>query len=196
MNKLALFDIDGTLYEGNSTFDFIQYVNINNNRYHIFKRKYKYLKVYNKFLNVFFRYDWYKLKSTEFLAGYSKEELEELAKQFYQDVLVQNEIKPVLELLRFYQKNQYQVVLVTATLDPIAKVIAQQLDANSYLCTKLIYQDDICIGKYEKDILNDKLMIVSEKYDLANSTSVFYSDNRQDISLLKKTNLGAYIVKG
>lgn len=195
MNKLALFDVDGTLYKGNSTFDFIQYVNRNNEKYSFFKKRYKYLRVYNKILNTLFHYDWYKLESAKFLTGYSQDELEKLANQFYNDVLVKNKIKPVLELLQFYRQNQYQIVLVTATFDPIAKVIAKKLDANDYICTNLIYQNNICIGKYEKDILNHKLAMIGEKYNLTNSESVFYSDNKQDIPLLKKTSLGAYIVK-
>lgn len=195
MNKLAFFDVDGTLYKGNSTFDFIEYVNRSNKEYSVFRDKYRYLRIYNKVLNTFFHYDWYKLKSAEFLAGYSNEKLELLAHSFYQDVLLKNEIQPVLDLLSFYKANNYQVVLVTATFDPIVKIIAQYLGVNDYFCTRLVYKNGICTGKYEKDILNDKLSIVSEKYNLSNCISVFYSDNHQDIPLLKKTTLGAYIVK-
>jgi len=73
--KLVLFDLDGTLYKGNSTYEFIEYVKKTNNDYLIFRKRYKYMRIYNKICFLFFKYDWYKKKSVRFLQGYSKSEL-------------------------------------------------------------------------------------------------------------------------
>lgn len=194
-NKIAFFDIDGTLYKGNSTFDFIAYINKDNEEYKYFRKKYRYLRAYNKILNKLFHYDWYKLKSVLFLQGLTSKELDELAESFYNDVLVSNIIVPMMDIFNFYKVKGYKLVLVTATLDPIAKIIAKKIDADDYISTDLIYNNDICSGKYKIDILNNKLDIVKKKYDLENVISVFYSDNHQDIPLLRKTTLGAFIVK-
>lgn len=193
--NIAFFDIDGTLYRGNSTFDFIAYVNQRNNSYIKFRKIYRVMKIYNKICMILLRYDWYKKQSVKFLKDYSRAELLILAEQFYNDCLQSQVISNTLDLYNFYQSKGYKMVLLTATLDPIAEVLKDKLKADEYFATHLVFDvNERCTGCYVSDLLHHKLDLVVDKFELDKVNSIFFSDNHQDITLLKKVNLGALLL--
>jgi len=190
-NKLILFDLDGTLFNGNSTYDFIKYVNSDNEEYIKFKQQYKYMRFYNKISFTIFKYDWYKKRSVSFLKGKSYLELEEFADKFYIDILDKNRIENILSLMKFYQSQDADIGIITATLDIIAKTVAKKLDIDYHYSTPLVYdKDSIATGKYERDLLHNKLSIYNDKIKPIYKEVILFSDNEQDTKLLNKVTVG------
>lgn len=183
--------MDGTLFYGNSTFDFIAFVLKDDPAYLRFKRHYRFLKVYNKILFKVFGYDWYKRKSVNFLAGKTKNELCAKSREFYSEHLSEKSITEVFDILGCYRENGYEIGIISATLDLIAEEVARQLRADVVFATPLVYSCDVATGKYEYDLLHQKLGVfdrwISEHYDRV----VFLSDNREDKPLLKRVTIGA-----
>jgi len=189
-NKLAIFDLDGTLYCGNSTFDFINFVMKDDKKYLSFKKNYKIMRIYNKFANYFFGYDWYKIKSVNFLKGFKKQELIEKSEEFFENILKENEIKDLFQLLELYKKEGYELCILTATLNVIAIEIGKNLKIDKIYSTNLIYDNNVCTGKYEVDLLNNKLELFNNEIRGKYDKVLFFSDNKQDIQLLRAVTTG------
>lgn len=190
-NKLVIFDLDDTLFYGNSTFDFIHFVKKNDKMYKKFKKQYKYMRVYNKFCFLLFKYDWYKKKSVLFLKNYTKEEIEDLIDQFYLEVLSKNRIEYMLDLMEYHRQKGYKIAIITATLDVIANKVSKIFEIDYIYSTPMIFDSqNIATGCYRKDLLHSKSNIFHTKIKNSFDEILFFSDNKQDIQLLKEVTLG------
>ena len=189
--KIALFDLDGTLFRGNSTFDFIAYIQKGNPNYVSFKRRYKLLRFYNKFVFKVFRYDWYKKRSVKFLSGQTKDELRARSSEFYKEELSAKLIPEVYSILNLYREIGYEIGIISASLDFIVDEVARQLGVDVVFATELDYKCDVATGGYENDLLHRKLKVfdqwIAEKYE----QTIFISDNHEDTPLLKRVKIGA-----
>ncbi len=189
--ELVLFDLDGTLFNGNSTYDFIKYVNRDNKEYLKFIQQYKYMRFYNKICFTLFGYDWYKKKSVRFLKNYTKEEIEDLADHFYLEVLSKNRIEYMIDLMEYHRQKGYKIAIITATLDVIASKVSKILKVDYIYSTPIIFDSqNIATGCYGKDLLHGKSDIFHTKIKNSFDKILFFSDNKQDIQLLKEVTLG------
>lgn len=189
--KLVIFDLDGTLFYGNSTFDFIRFVKKDDHTYMDFIKRYKYMRIYNKICFLFFKYDWYKKKSVRFLQGYSKSELSMLAEQFYMEVLSKKKIEEVYGMIEYYRKKGYQIAIMSATLDIIADIAGSKLSVDYIYATPLVFNNDkMATGCYVNDLLHDKMNIFNQEIKDNFDEIIFYSDNKEDVKLLKQVDVG------
>lgn len=192
--ELLLFDLDGTLFCGNSTYDFIEYIMHDNQKYKDFKRRYRVLKIYNKVCNLFFRYDWYKKKSIEFLGGYTEKELQEKAKEFYENKMSYARIEPMLNFLQCSINNsKLETGIITATIDIVAEEVKRSTGVDFVYATKLVYEEGVATGQYQKDLLHKKLALFEKELSLKYEKIYFFSDNAQDVKLLKRVAFGMKI---
>jgi len=192
--ELLLFDLDGTLFCGNSTYDFIEYIMQDDQKYKDFKKRYRVMKVYNKICNLLFKYDWYKKKSIEFLCGYTEQELQKKAKDFYVNKMSHERIEPMLNLLECSIENPEQETgIITATIDIVAEEVKMSTGVDLVYSTKLLYEGGVATGQYHEDLLHKKLALFENELSSKYEKIYFFSDNSQDVKLLKRVAFGMKI---
>jgi phosphoserine phosphatase len=190
MNKdIVLIDICGTLYNSNTTFDFLDYSFLNNNKYLLFRKCTKFVvwKIINKISLILFKFDLTRTFAVRFLKNKTKAELEAAVDLFYENVLKKLSQKEVFELIDKLKSEEKRLILVSATLDFIATKVSSEIGIFECYSTVLEYENDICKGKIKQDLL-------SRKFSFLNSVDIFppfshtITDNFSDLDLLKNSD--------
>lgn len=186
MGKIYIFDICGTLFQSNTTFDFLNFFLSDDKGYQRFKKIYKTLiwRILNKIIKRIFYCDLTRILAVKYLKGYHKDELLKAANNFYENLLstkkntiIHNELNEKLN------DKTSTVILASATLDFIAETIAQKLNCPTFYSTSLIYDNKgYCKGSIKDDLLGRKLKKLSGKYQ--RPFEEVYTDDISDISLL------------
>ncbi len=183
--RIHVFDICGTLYNSNTTFDFLEYFFKTNKSYCFYNkiRKSFLWCAINHILRKCCHKDMTRMIALHYLRGYSREELLAAAQVFYKSFLVNHQNNAVLDQLHYLQHMpEEKIVIVSATLDFIAEVIAEQLSCTVWYSSKLQYQSGICQGFLICDLLENKV----EK--IFNDTQIriesVYTDDISDVALL------------
>jgi len=194
--KLAVFDVCGTLYDSNTTFDFLAFVFQYNKKYLIFQRLNKMFlfKAVNYISYRYFHYDIVRIIATYFLKGKSVDEIENLASRFVDEYLVDKKIHYVHSLLSKYQDRGYKVVLFSGSYEIVVKQIAKKLGVDAFYASKLKQKGAVLSGVYDKDILFDKKSVLKEAYwDV--EELIVVSDNRTDYPLFEMATKAIIVVK-
>jgi HAD superfamily phosphoserine phosphatase-like hydrolase len=193
--KLVVFDICGTIYDSNTSFDFLEnYIvtqNFNN------QLKYRILKsipvrVLNKILIRSFNYDLIKILATKMLSNLSTEFIELQSKEFVKNYLHGKEREYVTKLLDKYRKENWQIVLISGAYEFIVKEIAQFHDVNNFFASTLEVKEGKYTGIYSNDIIEIKKDIFQQNFEDIDEL-VVVTDNKTDLELLKLANF-KYIV--
>ncbi|GHT86570.1 hypothetical protein FACS1894137_12340 [Spirochaetia bacterium] len=190
---LALIDICGTIYNSNTTFDFLDYI-FNKNKLYKYVRiifRAKLLIIINYILLYMFKYDFIRSSLIKFLYGYSRQELILKANCFIDEILNDKKQINVLNVIKNIAINN-ELILVSSTLDCIAKQVADELCIDKYFASELEYNNNICTGKIKKDYLFLKLDMI-QKNGISPLFNVTVSDNISDIELMKQS-MFSYIV--
>lgn len=173
-----IFDICDTLYRSNTTMDFCEYRAIGFQK-RILKFSKTFLgKVINKFLINLFNYDWIRSIHIKTLKNIEISIIERDADSFVDNYLNNKKIEEVHKYLETFNKNE--VILVSATIDPVAKAISKSLGNINYLSTTLNYKDSICLGTIKEDLLGNK-----QKYFQDKKIDFIITDNKSDLQLCK-----------
>jgi len=98
-----------------------------------------------------------------------------------------NKLREAIE--KKYKVEGAKVVLVSTSLEPIVKAIADYLDVNDYIATKLKLENSLYTGLVEGSVVtgDKKLELVKHllsTYEHTNIETYFYSDHLSDIDLL------------
>lgn len=172
-----IFDICGTLYESNTTMDFCE-----------FRCESKILKsllvlsktlpskALNKILIKLFDFDMIRNFHIYSLKNKTTEQLDKDANFFIEEYLEFKKIDKVHKKLEAFPKED--IILVSATINPIAKAISEKLGNLKYLSTTLQYKDGVCLGKISKDLLGKK-----HKYFYGQAIEFIITDNKSDYDL-------------
>lgn len=183
--KLALIDICDTLYSSNTTFDFIKWMSGKPGGGGIFGFLKKIpVKAVNKILFLLFRIDIPRWIVIRRLNGLSKDELLLLANRFYEEFLVPRKKKEVHLILQDLKEQNYDLILVSATLDFIAETIAGKLYIDKFFSTQLYYDNNICKGKIKSDLLGRKERLIIPIIHQYNEV-ITVTDNKSDLPLIK-----------
>jgi len=183
--KIAIFDLDNTLININTTIEFVRYYlrSFNIFKYLIFLFYYYFLK---DFLNLLPKHN---IRKTIifFLKGAKRKDLEKLANNFTRDF--KDKLNPeVLNLLDKYKNNNYLVFIVSSSIDLLAKSFSNVLSLKDGYGSSLEFIEERCSGRLSKDLLGNKLSFLKQldyfnKIDFINSSCI--SDNKEDLDLLK-----------
>lgn len=180
--KNVYFDICGTLYESNTTNDFIYYIS-DKNIFNSLMFKSKFIIILNLLIlkltgrNLLREFYYSKL------SGISKEKLLKLAEKFYVDFLINKKIDFSHHLFEKYKKQNTKIHLISATIDPVCFVIANELNIDHYYSSELKYDEsEICLGGLKKDLAGIKSKMIDEK-----NIDVVITDNLSDIDLIKNS---------
>lgn len=172
---MVVFDLCGTLYSVNTTFAFLRYI----------KPVYSFFifslpaRLVNKFVYKVFKFELIRYLALKGLRGYSESQLINLSESFFDDVLVGKELDEVVQLLNIYKKR---AVIVSASIEPIVKVVSDRLGVGSYLASRLSYEDGFATGSLALDMLGNKVLHVPAKLEFV------VTDNRSDLGLVLISN--------
>ncbi len=183
---IYIVDICDTLYYSNTTYDFVSFFLRSKNR----TRYWLFHLICSRKSPVFYclivvsaisRQDIHKKMVLCLLKGFDRKTLYEGASLFYFGYLKEQEVKPVHKMVRTAMETGIEICLVSATIDPVAQVIARELKVN-YLSSVLQYTDDICQGYLQKDLTGIKENAVRERY--AGKQLIVITDNYSDYTLV------------
>ena len=195
-SPILIIDICGTLYQSNTTFDFIKYHFGDTWRYRVISHLKK-KQFISKLNYVWFRLTGMDIMRTELiklLKGTDKSALLSMAIDFYNNFLLSRKNPECFTILNNYRKKGARLIIVSATLDIIAKTVAEQENINDWMASTLAYKNDICDGKLNEDLLGGKLCklnqtlgMVEEKYDVI-------TDNYSDVDIISQAKY-AYLIQ-
>ena len=183
--NIVVFDVCGTLYNSNTTFDFLDYHFAGNKKYKIFKklRNNFLIKAVNHVINKYFHIDWIRKVAIDFLKGVSVEEIALSAEKFVANELQTKKLNQTHELFNQYRGDGYKVILMSASLDFIIKEIHKQLDADDYYSTQLQVINNKYTGRVVIDQTSKKAHTLKQAYTTI-SDLVVVSDNLSDYTLV------------
>ena len=175
ISPLYVFDICGTIFKSNTTFDFLTFW---------LSPRSKYYSSFNKITRTYLHVDITRVIALRFLKGYSRLQLLEGADMFYESYLIKHINDYVVGKLKELIVNpSCNVLIASATIDVVAEVIARKMQINTWYSSELCYVDGICQGKLSKDLLGKKNDFIQE---IQNQTiDSVYTDDFTDIPLLK-----------
>lgn len=193
-SPVLIIDICGTLYKSNTTFDFIKYHFGDSAQF----------KMINNFRRNRFvcnlNYMWFKLTGDDvmrrrlikILKGESKDKLVSMAKDFYENYLLSHRNSQCFDIIEKYRNNGARLVLVSATLDIIAKTIAEYENVPEWVASNLSFDNDRCEGKIKNDLLKGKLEYTLRLTD--NTHFDVITDNYSDGDIIKASS-HSYLVQ-
>lgn len=189
--KIAVFDVCGTLYDSNTTFDFLDDYFNNDKKYRLFRKLSKSLagKLFNYPFYRVFKYDIIRIIATGFLKGSNKEDLRLAAKIFVSQKLKSKIKKDIHELLIEYKEKGFIIILMSGSYSLIVEHVSDYFDADNLFASELEVIDDKYTGKYKSDQLFNKKEVLLNKYpDI--TELIVVSDNRTDYELMKEADKG------
>ncbi|MFN3639955.1 MAG: HAD-IB family phosphatase [Flavobacterium sp.] len=192
-NIIALFDVCGTLYHSNTTYDFMKFFLKRNDP----KRYYRYLLMKSWFLKPFWKLLIF-LKGNNYLnrkiflsllKGYNVERVQQEAKYFVENQLNCKKMYELHEKLESHLSQNHHVVLLSASIEPVIQAIANHLGIPTFLSTQLGITNETYNGEIVFDMEGKKKASFEKNYqDKKDKLVYFYSDNKEDIDLLESVD--------
>lgn len=175
----VVFDICGTMYKSNTTFDFLDFFFSGNKGYLKARRLSRlfFVRAVNKIIILLTGKDILRCYFVSYLKGVSRHRLQEQSNLFYRQCLSGREIDFTISKLNEINAC-CDIILASATLDCIAKVIADKYNV-SYISSELEFINDICTGRMSVDLLGKKHQYFKGKIDLV------VTDNKSDFKLIQ-----------
>ena len=184
--KVVIFDICGTLYNSNTTFDFLSYSFSNKRIFRYFSNLYKSFvwKAINKILRDYLHFDLTRKIALLFLKGIERKQLYQMVEWYYDGFLKSKENSEIINRLRSYlSDSENRVILLSATIDPVAKIISRSLGCVEFYSTELEYEDGICEGRIRQDLLGGKITVL-HSLGITDRVDDFYTDDFSDDKVL------------
>lgn len=127
------------------------------------------------------------------LRGIDKSRLDEMAEQFYQECLLKRVNAEAVELLEKWRSRGATLIIVSATIDVIAQMVARHYDIGECLSTQLKYTPDgVCEGTMAHDLLPYKKEALDAKGVMPPYAGII-TDNYSDVKLIKASQK-AYLI--
>lgn len=184
--KHTFVDICWTLFYSNTTFDFLDYL-IQEPSYLRLRKLHKLRFFYLLNLLIFktFNIDIHRTLAIRYLKGMSKDFIYQQVENFYNEVLSKKRIESVWNCL-----PKENIILISATLAPIAEVVAEHLGAWVDFCASTLeFQNGICTGRLTNDLLGKKQAAINAYTNFA-----IITDNTSDAPLVLAAQHATIIV--
>ena len=191
MNKpdLAIFDLDNTILNGDSDYSMINYlVDINLLNKAAKLKNDEFIKDYQQGQLDFNQYTNFALKP---YVGKTREEINEIILPFVETIIEPMINIFALKLIHEHHDKGHTILLASATNELIVKPIAQRLDINHVIGTKVKFKNNKCSGEFipPSALGTGKLKLVENwmklhQYDNFSGVT-FYSDSINDLPLME-----------
>lgn len=184
----AFFDLDLTLTDRDTFRSFLRFQYIKNHGNWILVPKVISCGILRKFR--FISLQTFKEKALVCLNNKSKSEIEKIGKYFFENFLLHCFRKPVVQKLKWHQKNKHLTYLVSASPDFYLTHVSDFLKSDGYECSKLAYRNGRFIGEFKgNDCIEGqkkwRVEILSKKKFIDLKKSYAYSDHTSDLPLLE-----------
>ncbi len=191
MKPVVFFDIDNTLVKGNT--QRIMMIDL-------FKRKgisfcilfwhalwffgYK-LGFNNKFEDV----TKHTRKAYRIIKGWKVDEFANILDKIFQSDIKPRIFKEALQIIEKHKQDGYEIVLLSATIDPLAEAIGKGLGIKTCLANRLYEENGIYTGELENRFVYgqgkaDLITKIAREYDWDLNDSYAYTDHYTDSPLL------------
>jgi HAD superfamily phosphoserine phosphatase-like hydrolase len=195
--SVYVFDVCGTLYHTNTTYSFLEY-------YFRKKDRAKYwliqllLSLPGKAIVVALTKIGIKADLRTFLIGILKHEnayeVERYANLFVSEELNSKRFLKTQSILKKAQEENRRIVLVSASLEPVIKAIADELEVEEYFASILEKSEEgIYSGKLSQDLKGNKIRLIEKYFDIQAAHFFVYTDNLDDIALIELSRK-AYVI--
>jgi len=189
MGNLAIFDVDGTLINGQSQRILTQFM---------FKYKrlsfFAYVKIITFF--VLYKFDLIKdvsnarKKFLKMFAGINVVEIEGLFRKCFEEKIKPKIYQQAKELLNKHKEKGDEILLVSASLYHLLKYLQEYLGADYLFSTKLEVEGGVYTGRIDGEAVfgRKKIAIIQEflrRKDLPYENIYAYTDNISDLPLLE-----------
>ena len=189
MNKeYFLIDICGTIFNSNTTFDFLKFYFSKKHWYKILImiRKIKILIIINAIFMRLFQIDLLRYWALTHLKGYTKEQLSPMSDIFYKEYLTKRTNKEATEIIERMKRENKELILVSATLDCIAFAVSKNMNIPCVFSSKLAFKNNKCLGRLQHDLLTNKLNVLVDNKINPPYWGII-TDNYSDMALIKKS---------
>ena len=131
------------------------------------------------------------------LAGEPLSELEASAQEYAGHLLQSKTVASVFERLLVAQRAKSQVILASASLEPLIRAVSQRLRVQG-IGSQLGVSSGCLTGKLERDLTGRKVDALAEAFgaDLFSGQAFGYSDNLSDLELLLKCDHRLVVLHG
>jgi phosphoserine phosphatase len=187
--ELVIFDVCNTLYDSNTTFEFIRFVLERKFPaklfyFHLLTKRISPLFIYWTIIGKLQKKDILRNEAVRLLRGVKKDKLLDLANDFYQSQLRLKAMSDILQLLE-EKKLDNEVWLFSNSIDPVIQAIATNLKVN-YVASELEYDsNDMFTGHFKRDLSGKKQVAFKELFETSRSIEMMCSDNKSDLEILK-----------
>jgi len=186
--KIGVFlDIDHTVYKGTLQLDFAKYLV----RHRHIERKYLRKGMRYMFLEKtgFMFHQEFVQKALYFLAGWSKENIERLAKDFFDEHVIERLEHNILPIIYDHRKNGHTIFFVTEVMEPLARQFKIYFKAKDFAATALETEKGLLTGSFKRlcwrEEKAEQVHRLAEKYNIDLNKSYAYADSDEDIPMLK-----------
>jgi phosphoserine phosphatase len=187
--RVVVVDICNTLFDSNTTFDFIDYC-VRTKRikrgvlfYHWGVKRLSPFFWFLLILHKAFRHDYHKSLAVSLLAHQSIEDVSSWASQFYREFLALRSIHQTADVLKSFDSKQ--VILASSTIEPVAKVIAFEMGIENFVSTELEVSEGRYTGRIKNELSGNKLEAIQKKLGNADfMIDVVLTDNFSDRELM------------
>lgn len=185
MSNKYIFDICWTLYKVNTTFDFIYFFHKKNRKIHYLDfLGYKFVRSTLILIGKVLGIDIYRALYIFSLKGYSKVYLEDMARKYVENILIDKKILFSHQLLEKSVNNKdNEIFLCSASLDCIVQAVSVDLGVSNFYSSELEYVDGVCSGKLKKDLLYTK----ADLFKNGNRPFWVVTDNKTDLDLIRQS---------
>jgi HAD superfamily hydrolase (TIGR01490 family) len=186
---LAIFDLDNTILNGDSDYSMINYlVDISLLDKAAKLKNDEFIKDYQQGQLDFNQYTNFALKP---YIGKTQDEINEIILPFVERIIEPMINVFALKLIHDHHDKGHTILLASATNELIVKPIAQRLDINNVIGTKVKFENEKCSGEFipPSAIGVGKLKLVeswmqANQYDSFSGVT-FYSDSINDLPLME-----------
>ena len=198
-DDVNIFDIDGTLFNSNSTFDFLEFIYGKELRYKLIKLLYGniFFKILNRIIFKIFNLDIKRKRFLSILNRVSKPNLDRMSCSFYNNFLKTKRKEELISILK--TKADEKIVFASATLDFLAERICEELKKEldlknvDFISSELFYKNGICCGYLKNDLLNKKLIKLVEM-NIRLPFNLVVSDDIYDYQLMKSSKKAVVVL--
>jgi phosphoserine phosphatase len=187
--NLVVADICNTLFDSNTTFDFMKYcVETGKIKRSTLLYKISLLKSLPLYwllvlLNKGTQKDLHKAIAVALLKNSLVQTVVEWAREFYEKFLSKSIFRQSIDILKIYEKEK--IILVSSTIHPIARLIAKELGFNQFIATELELQNGRYTGRIATEISGRKRMMLADRYgEEGFSIETIITDNFTDKELV------------
>ena len=187
--NLAIFDLDNTILNGDSDYSMINYLVDINLLDEVAKlRNDEFIQDYQQGQLDFNQYTNFALKP---YVGKTSDEINEIMLPFVETIIEPMINIFALKLIHDHHDKGHTILLASATNELIVKPIAQRLDIQNVIGTKVEFEDQKCTGEFipPSALGAGKLKLVeswmqAHQYDDFSGVT-FYSDSINDLPLME-----------